>query len=64
MDGMRNVYTGVVLFIGKLPGRKQECFYFVEDNVIIPVAYINDRYLVETKKLWGKLTAKLPNKEV
>ena len=53
MDGLR--INGVALLLGKIPGRKQECFYFEEDEKTIPVAYISKDKLVEAKRLWGKM---------
>lgn len=53
MDGIR-VY-GVSLFLGKIPERKQECFYFAEGTTIYPVAYISKKSLPDAKRLWGKM---------
>ena len=51
----------VKLFIGKLPGRKQECFYFVENETsIFPIAYISSRNLAEIKRLWNELIQGIP----
>jgi len=47
--------NGVKLFLGKVPGRKQECFYFEEGATCYPVAYISKQSLLEAKRLWAKL---------
>ncbi len=52
MGGLQIRGTDVSLFLGKLPNRKQECFYFAEGTVLIPVAYISERDLPEAKRLW------------
>lgn len=59
---LSNTHTNVKLGIGKLPGRKQECFYFTEDEdrVITPIAYIRKGNLVLAKKLWDELTEDVP----
>lgn len=54
MDGIK--INGITLFLGKLPNRKQECFYFAEGTSLIPVAYIKDSKLKDAKLLWKKLT--------
>ena len=54
MDGIK--LNGVALFLGEIPGRKQECFYFVEGAVEYPVAYISKQNLADAKRLWGKFT--------
>ena len=59
--GLSLANNKVKLFIGRLPGRKQECFYFVENETsIFPIAYINNRNLEETKRLWNELIQGLP----
>ena len=45
----------VTLFLGKIPCRKQECFYFEEGVNLFPVAYISEKNLKEAKRLWGKM---------
>uniref|UniRef100_A0A6M3KW17 Uncharacterized protein n=1 Tax=viral metagenome TaxID=1070528 RepID=A0A6M3KW17_9ZZZZ len=55
MDGLKFLRTNIILFLGRLPGRKQECFYFEEDGVIYPIAYISSRNLKEAQRLWTKL---------
>lgn len=54
MDGLR-INSGVTLFLGKIPLRKQECFYFAEGTSLIPVAYVSEKNLAEAKRLWGRL---------
>lgn len=51
MDGLQS--NKVTLFLGKIPGRKQECFYFSKGTCIYPVAYISGKNLPEAKRLWG-----------
>lgn len=51
MDGLK--LEGITLFLGKLPFRKQECFYFAEGIMVIPVAYVSEKRLPEAKRLWG-----------
>ena len=53
MNGIK--LNGVTLFLGKIPCRKQECFYFAEGNRLLPVAYISKALLPEAKRLWGKM---------
>ena len=53
MDGLR--INGITLYLGKLPDRKQECFYFEEGAVITPVAYIREELLEDTQRLWSKM---------
>ena len=53
MNGLK--LNGVTLFLGKLPGRKQECFYFLEEGGIFPVAYIRKQLLKDTQKLWARM---------
>ena len=52
MDGLK--LHNVSLFLGKIPCRKQECFYFAEGTTFLPVAYISETNLPEAKRLWGK----------
>ncbi len=52
MEGIR--MNGVTLFLGKVPNRKQHCFYFDEGNVCYPVAYISAKNLPEAQRLWAK----------
>ena len=59
MDGIK--LRDITLFLGRIPNRKQECFYFAEGNCLIPVAYIHKASLKEAKRLWGKM---LNGKEV
>ena len=53
MDGLK--INGVTLFLGKIPNRKQECFYFAEGATLYPVAYISSENLVTAKRLWGQM---------
>jgi len=53
MDGIKLGNT--TLFIGKLPGRKQECFYFAKGTTFYPVAYISNGHLGDAKRLWGEM---------
>ena len=53
MDGLK--INGVSLFLGKMPNRKQECFYFAEGTCLYPVAYIRKENLEEAHRLWGKM---------
>ena len=46
--------NGVSVFLGKIPGRKQECLYFETDGIIWPVGYIPPRYLKDAKRLWAR----------
>ena len=52
MDGLQIREQDIVLFLGKLPSRKQDCFYFAEGTSLIPVAYISEKNLPEAKRLW------------
>ena len=53
MNGIK--MHGVSLFLGKIPYRKQECFYFEEDGVRVYIAaYISEKNLAEAKRLWAK----------
>ena len=58
MEGLK--INGTSLFLGKIPGRKQECFYFAEGTHLYPMAYISDKNLLEAKRLWGKMLEPLP----
>ena len=58
MDGIRA--QDITLFLGKLPNRKQECFYFQKGNRQYPVAYINRKNLEEAKRLWGQMLESIP----
>jgi len=53
MNGME--INGVSLFLGKIPNRKRECFYFTEGPVMYPVAYVSKTTAEIAKKLWGKM---------
>ena len=53
MDGLK--INGVSLFLGKIPSRKQECFYFEEGTALYPVAYIKSELLDDAKRLWGRM---------
>ena len=59
MNGLRA--NGVSLFLGKIPTRKQECFYFAEGTSLIPVAYIKKENLDEAKRLWAKFIGEESN---
>jgi len=61
MDGLK--IGNIALFLGKIPNRKRECFYFAEGTSLIPVAYITEKNLVEAKRLWSKMIEPLPRKE-
>ena len=58
MDGMK--IKDVTLFLGKIPHRKQEGFYFAEGWNLYLVAYISEKNLPEAKRLWGKMIDALP----
>lgn len=58
MDGIKA--NGVILFLGKVPNRKQECFYFIEGSTLHPIAYISQQNLSKAKRLWEKLTERFP----
>ncbi len=58
MEGLK--INEISLFLGKMPGRKQECFYFVEGNHLYPVAYISEKNLLEAKRLWGTMLEPFP----
>lgn len=51
MDGLKR--NGITLFLGKIPSRKQECFYFLEGTTLYPVAYIRKELLTDIKRLWA-----------
>lgn len=53
MDGI--IIGNTTLFLGKLPRRKQECFYILENHVIYPIAYIKNTELSKMKEFWAKL---------
>ena len=53
MDGIK--MNDVSLFLGKIPNRKQECFYFAEGTSLYPIAYVSKANLPEAKRLWGKM---------
>ena len=57
MNGLK--INDVALFIGKLPGRKQNCFYFSEGSKLLPIAYIKDKYMPEVERLWNKMLEKV-----
>ncbi len=57
MDGIKVDET--TLFLGKIPNRKQECFYFAEGTRLYPVAYISKGNLSEAKRLWAKMLSHL-----
>ena len=61
MDGIRR--HGVALFMGKLPHRKQHCFYFEKDGVVYPVAYVSEKNLEDTGRLWCEMLEGLPYKQ-
>lgn len=53
MDGIK--IKDITLFMGNIPNRKQDCFYFAEGTCLYPVAYIRKENLEEAKRLWGKM---------
>ena len=53
MDGLK--LNGVTLFFGKMPNRKQDCFYFAEGTTLYPVAYVRKELLKDAQRLWGKM---------
>ena len=57
MDGIK--VRGVTLFLGKIPNRKQECFYFAKGTCLYPVAYIRKENLEEAKRLWSQMVMEL-----
>jgi len=61
MDGIR--INEVSLFLGKIPGRKQQGFYFAEGTSLIPVAYISEANLPEAKRLWDKMLEPIAMRE-
>ena len=62
-DALRNLRTDTTLALGRLPHRKQACFYFESGNELIPVAYVREERIVEAEKLWGQLLDGIPVKE-
>ena len=61
---MNGIKTGeVTLFVGKLPNRKQECFYFEKDGTLYPVAYVPKKSLPEAKRLWAKMVDAIPERK-
>ena len=46
----------ITMFLGKIPNRKQWCFYFAEGTSLIPVAYVADKSLPEAQRLWAEMT--------
>ena len=61
MNGIK--IKDVTLYLGQLPNRKQECFYFAEVNILYPVAYVKKEHLEDAKRLWGKMVGTLPWEE-
>ena len=61
MDGLK--INDVTLFLGKIRGRKQECFYFVVGTYGCPVAYISPKILPEAQRFWQKMLDGIPVKE-
>jgi len=59
MDGLK--INDVSLFLGKIPNRKQECFYFAEGTTLYPVAYIRKESLNDARRLWAKMIGAIPN---
>ena len=59
MDGIK--INGVTLFIGKLPGRKQECFYFQIASRIWPVAYIRSEHIEQATDFWTQMLRGIPD---
>jgi len=53
MDGIK--INGVTLFVGKLPRRKQACFYFTDGTTLFPVAYIRPEYESMVNHNWQKM---------
>ena len=47
--------NGVTLFLGKIPGRRQACFYFLEDGSIHPASFVSSKHLIMTHRLWAKM---------
>ncbi len=45
----------VTLFLGHIPGRKQQCFYFAEGSILYPVAYVSPKQLPNAQRLWQKM---------
>ncbi len=59
MDGLK--VNGVTLSLGKIPGRKQECFYFIEGTMIYPIAYVRKELLADAKRLFRRMIATIPS---
>jgi len=54
MDGIK--INGVTLFLGKLPYRKQACFYFTKDGSNLwPAAYVRADILEDVEELWSEM---------
>ena len=53
MDGIK--LNGITLFIGKIPNRKQQAFYFDDGSRLYPMAYIPEDKLDMTQMLWQKM---------
>lgn len=51
---LQNVKNGLELCVGKLPGRKSLCIYFIENSKIMPVGYLNENYKEDVIELWRK----------
>ena len=62
MDGLK--INGVTLFLGKIPNRKQECFYFERGTTLYPVAYVRKELLKDAQVLWGKMIEGINDKSV
>ena len=61
MDGIK--INEITLFLGKIPNRKQECFYFAEGTNLIPVAYVHKDLIEEAHRLWGNMINALKTKK-
>ena len=53
MDGIK--LNGITLFVGKIPNRKQQAFYFDDGAKLYPMAYITEDKLDMTQMLWQKM---------
>jgi len=62
-DTLSNIKTGVKLSFGKLPSRKQECFYFEENGKVYPVAYVCNDKLNTARRLWAMVLEGIPYKK-
>lgn len=62
LTGLGNERSGVKLFLGRIPGRKQACFYFEEGNRDIPVVYVSEANLPEAERLWLKFQEGFPER--